>query len=61
MYADRADEIISSHNSSKPLFLMVAFQVQSEHAGHFGYILYPGYFGSYIYFLFCDHDTIVQK
>jgi len=26
MYADRADEIISSHNSSKPLFLMVAFQ-----------------------------------
>ena len=30
MYADRADEIISSHNSSKPLFLMVAFQVQSE-------------------------------
>ena len=27
MYADRADQIISSHNSSTPLFLMVAFQV----------------------------------
>ena len=27
MYADQADQIISSHNSSTPLFLMVAFQV----------------------------------
>ena len=45
MYADRADEIISNHNSSKPLFLMVAFQVRIAVMVH---VMYDNFAGIYI-------------
>ena len=67
MYADRADEIISSHNSSKPLFLMVAFQVgfgsQNGHDGHCGWSLYQTFVSPQKrnVYVWLQYNTVVSR